>query len=70
MVGYPGDLSDRSTGEKGAFMYEMFLRTEFELATQKDTMLEYYMDTFGGKSTLENSSFSNIEFKGTLDHLF
>lgn len=25
IVGYPGDLVDKSTGEKGAFMYEMFL---------------------------------------------
>lgn len=24
VVGYPGDLVDNSTGEKGAFMYEMF----------------------------------------------
>lgn len=25
VVGYPGDLTDKQTGEKGAFMYEMFL---------------------------------------------
>ena len=25
VVGYPGDLVDNRTGEKGAFMYEMFL---------------------------------------------
>lgn len=26
VVGYPGDLSNKRTGEKGAFMYEMFLQ--------------------------------------------
>lgn len=50
VVGYPGDLSDPATGEKGAFMHEMFLPTEFDLAQQADTMLEYQIDTFGGKS--------------------
>ena len=25
VVGYPGDLKDENTGEKGAYMYEMFL---------------------------------------------
>lgn len=25
VVGYPGDLKDDKTGEKGAYMYEMFL---------------------------------------------
>ncbi|ERF68250.1 hypothetical protein EPUS_02706 [Endocarpon pusillum Z07020] len=50
VVGYPGDLSDKYTGEKGAHMYEMFLRTEFDLAGSPDTMLEYNIDTFGGNS--------------------
>lgn len=50
VVGYPGDLSDKKTGEKGAHMYEMFLETEFDLSTQADTMLEYQIDTFGGES--------------------
>lgn len=50
MVGYPGDLSDPVSGEKGAFMHEMFLPTEFDLAEQADTMLEYQIDTFGGES--------------------
>ena len=49
VVGYPGDLSDKRTGEKGAHMYEMFLETEFDLAQSADTMLEYQIDTFGGK---------------------
>lgn len=31
VVGYPGDLKDERTGEKGAFMYEMFLPVGFRL---------------------------------------
>ncbi|KAL9602705.1 MAG: hypothetical protein Q9219_001695 [cf. Caloplaca sp. 3 TL-2023] len=50
VVGYPGDKIDRGTNEKGAHMYEMFLPTEYDLSTQKDTMLEYQIDTFGGNS--------------------
>ncbi|MCJ1438955.1 hypothetical protein MMC27_008345 [Xylographa pallens] len=50
VVGYPGDLKNEITGEKGAFMYEMFLPTKFNLATQADTMLEYQIDTYGGNS--------------------
>lgn len=53
VVGYPGDLSDKRTGEKGAHMYECFLPTEFDIATQADTMLEYEIDTFGGKFCLQ-----------------
>lgn len=49
VVGYPGDLSDKRTGEKGARMYEMFYPTEYDLSTQADTMLEYEIDTFGGE---------------------
>ncbi|KAL9106121.1 MAG: hypothetical protein Q9227_008821 [Pyrenula ochraceoflavens] len=49
-VGYPADLFDKQTGEHGAYMYEMFLPTEFDLAQQADTMLEYQIDTFGGNS--------------------
>ena len=52
VVGYPGDLSDWYTGEKGAHMYECFLQTEFDLSMQADTMLEYQIDTFGGQSRL------------------
>ena len=52
VVGYPGDLSDKRTGEKGAHMYEMFLPTDFDLTSQADTMLEYQIDTYGGKSSL------------------
>ncbi|KAL9010457.1 MAG: hypothetical protein Q9173_004607 [Seirophora scorigena] len=50
VVGYPGDLKDDKTGEKGAYMYEMFLETKYDLALQADTMLEYQIDTFGGNS--------------------
>ncbi|KAL8705089.1 MAG: hypothetical protein Q9201_001772 [Fulgogasparrea decipioides] len=50
VVGYPGDMKDPKTGEKGAFMYEMFLETRYDLATQADTMLEYQIDTYGGNS--------------------
>ena len=50
VVGYPGDLSDPATGEKGAFMHEMFLPTEYDLAQQADTMLEYQIDTYGGRT--------------------
>ncbi|KAL8845843.1 MAG: hypothetical protein Q9221_009019 [Calogaya cf. arnoldii] len=50
VVGYPGDLTDRVTGEKGAHMYEMFLPTQFNLSNQADTMLEYQIDTYGGNS--------------------
>ena len=49
VVGYPGDLSDKRTGERGAHMYECFIPTEFDLSTQADTMLEYQIDTFGGE---------------------
>ena len=49
VVGYPGDLKDEQTGEKGAHMYEMFLPTQYDLSTQADTMLEYQIDTYGGE---------------------
>ena len=48
VVGYPGDLSDERTGEKGAQMYECFQPTKYDLSTQTDTMLEYRIDTYGG----------------------
>ena len=54
VVGYPGDLSDKRTGEKGAHMYEMFHPTEYDLSTQADTMLEYEIDTFGGEYDLRS----------------
>ena len=48
VVGYPGDLKDKATGEKGAHMYEHFLNTGWNLEDSQDNMLEYNMDTFGG----------------------
>ncbi|KAH7136160.1 hypothetical protein B0J11DRAFT_611978 [Dendryphion nanum] len=50
VVGYPGDLMKRSTGEKGALMYEMFLPTNYTLDGSKNKMLQYTIDTFGGNS--------------------
>ena len=60
VVGYPGDLSDKGTGEKGAHMYEMFLPTDFDLSTQADTMLEYQIDTFGGKSCTRSCTAKHV----------
>ena len=54
VVGYPGDLQDPKTKEKGAYMYEMFLDTQFDLSTQPDHMLQYRIDTFGGRSSIIN----------------
>ena len=48
VVGYPGDLKDEATNEKGAYMYEHFLNTGWNLEDSQDRMLEYTMDTFGG----------------------
>ncbi|KAJ8124263.1 hypothetical protein O1611_g9378 [Lasiodiplodia mahajangana] len=50
IVGYPGDLMDKDTGEKGAFMWEMFQETSWNLATSSSHMLQYKIDTYGGNS--------------------
>lgn len=50
VVGYPGDLRDEITKEPGAHMYEMFLPNKFNLAESQWRMLEYDIDTYGGKS--------------------
>jgi V8-like Glu-specific endopeptidase len=50
VVGYPGDLKDPKTKEPGAFMYEMYLPTKYNLANSEWRMLEYEIDTYGGKS--------------------
>ena len=55
VVGYPGDLKDKDTGEKGAHMYECYRPTKFDLSKQVDTMLEYQIDTFGGESLHEHT---------------
>ena len=49
VVGYPDDLEDASTNEKGAHMYEMYLQTRFNLIAQQEYILQYQIDTFGGK---------------------
>lgn len=37
-----------SAKERGAFMYEMYLDTPFDLTKSTQNMLEYTIDTFGG----------------------
>ncbi|KAF2203867.1 hypothetical protein GQ43DRAFT_478690 [Delitschia confertaspora ATCC 74209] len=50
VAGYPGDLMKKSTGEKGALMYEMYLPTNYTLEGTKSKMLQYTIDTYGGNS--------------------
>jgi V8-like Glu-specific endopeptidase len=50
VVGYPGDLIDKETREVGPHMYEMFLHTDYHLAKSHLQMLQYEVDTAGGKS--------------------
>jgi V8-like Glu-specific endopeptidase len=52
VVGYPGDLRDERTKEMGAHMYEMFLHTNYNLAESHLQMLQYEIDTAGGKQLL------------------
>jgi V8-like Glu-specific endopeptidase len=49
VVGYPGDKTDGNTGEAGARMYQMFRETPYNLEESRDRMLEYTIDTYGGK---------------------
>ena len=49
VVGYPAEVRDNETGERGAKMYEMFIDTSYNLEKQKDTMIEYTIDTEGGE---------------------
>ncbi|MCJ1462448.1 hypothetical protein MMC07_001049 [Pseudocyphellaria aurata] len=49
VVGYAGDIVDFSTGEKGARMYESFSNTRWNLEDSEYTMLEYDIDSYGGK---------------------
>ncbi|KAI0538442.1 hypothetical protein GGR58DRAFT_501106 [Xylaria digitata] len=39
VVGYPGDLVDDTTGEKGAFMWELFQQTSWDLSKSWSHML-------------------------------
>lgn len=48
-MGYPGDLRSPEDSAYGEHMYEMYLPTEFDLATSKK-LLQYEIDTFGGNS--------------------
>ena len=50
VVGYPGDMYDRTTKEKGYYMFEEFVPTKFNLTTDKPAdMLSYKISTFNGK---------------------
>lgn len=46
-MGYPGDIMDDT--ERGARMYEMFSSTTYNLANSDKHMLQYKVDTYGGK---------------------
>ncbi|KAF5703978.1 peptidase glutamyl endopeptidase I [Fusarium globosum] len=48
VVGYPGDIRD--DGERGARMYEMFRKTDYNLESSDLHMLDYRIDTYGGNS--------------------
>ncbi|KAJ8456598.1 hypothetical protein ONZ45_g18657 [Pleurotus djamor] len=48
VVGYPGDKDLK--GEKGAEMYGEFVRTTFDLNTDKLHMITYFLSTYGGQS--------------------
>ncbi|RSM18264.1 hypothetical protein CDV31_002990 [Fusarium ambrosium] len=48
VVGYPGDIMN--DGERGARMYEMFRKTDFNVESSDLHMLEYRIDTYGGNS--------------------
>lgn len=49
VVGYAGDIADQFTGETGARMYESFSNTRWNLEDSEYTMLEYDIDSYGGK---------------------
>ena len=48
VVGYPGDIMN--DGERGAKMYKMFKQTDYSLQASYLNMLQYGIDTYGGKS--------------------
>ncbi|KAK5652966.1 hypothetical protein OQA88_9446 [Cercophora sp. LCS_1] len=76
VVGYPGDLEDPKTREKAAFMYEMFDKEKYDLATavdQQARLLQYELDTFGGNSgspVLKQTIGSDGGFKSIGVHVF
>ncbi|KAI5863268.1 extracellular metalloprotease [Durotheca rogersii] len=49
VVGYPGDIAN-DKGERGAMMYKMFKKTDYELHGSYMNMLQYKIDTNGGNS--------------------
>jgi V8-like Glu-specific endopeptidase len=49
VVGYPGDIAN-ATGERGAMMYKMFAKTDYNLQVSDMHMLQYKIDTYGGTS--------------------
>lgn len=53
VVGYPGDIVN-DKGERGAKMYQMFKRTDYNLETSYLHMLQYQIDTYGGKSSSQS----------------
>jgi len=50
VVGYPGDLVDSSSKERGAFMYESFETVTYDLRDGPLQMIYYNIDTYGGNS--------------------
>jgi len=50
IVGYPADLKDAETGERGGKMYELFEQTKFDITANSDRMLAHYIDSEGGNS--------------------
>lgn len=65
IVGYPAETRDQN-GERGAKMYEMFLDTEYNLEKQADTMIEYSIDTEGGKGCNDSHTLSVLTFCRTI----
>ncbi|MCJ1377706.1 hypothetical protein MMC17_000802 [Xylographa soralifera] len=50
VVGYPADLYDEKTGEKGGRMHELFEQTKYDITEDADKMLKHYIDAEGGNS--------------------
>ncbi|KAH3980191.1 hypothetical protein HBH70_148400 [Parastagonospora nodorum] len=50
VAGYPADLKDQETGERGGKMYELFEETKSDITANSDRMLAHYIDSEGGNS--------------------
>ncbi|MCJ1405732.1 hypothetical protein MMC11_008962 [Xylographa trunciseda] len=50
VVGYPADLYDEKTREKGGRMHELFEPTKYDITEDADKMLKHYIDAEGGNS--------------------